>query len=237
MVAKNIEDGFGSAALQNTSTEYAEVIIQHRMRAIEASLSNCLMQVESLKEDYECLESKIDSLKDTVASIANVRNVSHAGQVVLSGIPPDCTLSPETILKKVFEALDIGERSTDIITMRIMVKRGKNQTEQSQEPFRAPCVALLVSDIVRDYVLEKRRAKKNFVWSQVLEDCSPAFGQSTVYLNEMLPPSTYRLFRQAKRNMAQLGYSYVWHKNGHVYAKKSHGQPRIILKSIEDMVP
>lgn len=87
-------------------------------------------------------------------------------------------------------------------------------------------VATLVDDTAKERILGARARKGKITRRTVgigLED-------TVIYVSEELTKDLYSLFKSAKK-LKDVGYKYIWHRNGKVLVRKQEGDKTIFIKS------
>lgn len=194
-----------------------------------------LIQLEEdnteLKRRNSILTQELSTLKPNLTPCDS--SSSFATEFMISGIPLAVTLTKDDIVARVFDALDISHLLNDVLDIRSFDKKNSTQPSQSTTSgsTKKSFLVILKSQSVRNFILDKKRTKKNLSIEEV-------FGskiQGSVYVNEFLPPALYNLFRLTKAQARSKGYKYVWVRSGTIFVRKADGQPPLMIHSEADI--
>ncbi|KAK9871469.1 hypothetical protein WA026_012843, partial [Henosepilachna vigintioctopunctata] len=191
------------------------------MEGIKKDLEEIKKENKNLKREHEKLKIEVQSLKNEMAILKNqaVANAVTAdfqtrrNNVIMIG------LSKTAEVVKVLNKLDINIKDEEIKTRQI-----------SSKGHMKPILVTFPSESVRNEVLLKRKAK-GLLNSENMELDGD---RRNIYINEDLPQITRDLFRKASE-LKNIGYMYVWVKEGKVLCRKSEFS-RIIQVSHEGLI-
>lgn len=201
------------------------------------------------------LEQKVDELSAQVGDVSGLRNIEQRGdalsnvELIISGIPSEVADSPYQIAARVFEVLGIPELLGDVLktreivknsgvsTNRVSVDESSNSHDGAPENLRADrpkiksIILTLKSTPVREFILEKKRAKRDLTVGEVFE--SDQLGK--IFINEVLPSTMYDLLTRTKSKAKVAAFKYVWVRDGRILARRTDGSQIIRILNDADL--
>ncbi|XP_015597000.1 uncharacterized protein LOC107268591 [Cephus cinctus] len=202
---------------------------------------NC-QRISNLEQNYATLLQEIQSLK---AQLSGMSDSSYTklheredSELILSSVPARTTTTPVTLVSNVFQALGVPERSSHILAVRCISNKSdlpaaSTRSSSPPEMSRATTayIVTLTSVAVRDIVLTKKRNKRDLRQNEVCDGGS----NRQIYINELLPASTYNLLRRSKALAKEKSYKFVWCKNNTIFVRKDNGCPPIMIQTENDL--
>lgn len=159
-------------------------------------------------------------------------------ELIISGIPDKAIDSPLNIAKRVLDSLGTSSTSSEIVSARFISEKCNSLEKETSKAIAKPHVrkrrALIVevnSTSTLDLVLDKKRANHKLSTRDV-------FGNGPdqlLYVNELLSPEKYMLFRQARFIAKSAKYKYVWLNHGKIAMKGGEGHPVSFINSHDDL--
>lgn len=128
-------------------------------------------------------------------------------------------------LKKVFDYIGVNVSETVLSNIKY-VSTKSNGTK----------AVLTVENSETKRMIIDARAKKGRITSRAV-----GLGESSsyIFLDEELTQQTYQLFKKAKLQLKNIGFKYVWHRNGNILARKNDNDELIVIKNesvLEDLL-
>ncbi|XP_022184148.2 uncharacterized protein LOC111043494 [Nilaparvata lugens] len=204
------------------------------------SINFCHNDVESILKKIEVQDSKlnlylqkIDKQNEEIAllktqnlklqkQVCNLEQYSRVNCVEIQGIPTEANEDVKSLVLAVSKALDhpIDEKLID-----------NCHRLPSKDRDRPPAIiAKFVRRFDKEALLQKRRIKRDFSTRHLgHQQISP------IYLNESLCPERRRLLALAKKAKGEGNFKYLWVRNGKVLARRTDGQPVIVIETVQDL--
>lgn len=167
---------------------------------------------EEISRDNQTLKEKVQKLE----SVMNIQNASKIRQnICISGLPINGEQATSTDVVKLCTSLDVPVTANDVEDLR------QFKTQKG--------IKIIVT--LKDLDLKRRilaaRSKKGKLTPT---RCGLGTSDAAIFINEELTKETYNLFKKAK-NLKELGYKYVWHRNGKVLVRKNDGDNPVFISS------
>ncbi|XP_024875950.1 uncharacterized protein LOC112457257 [Temnothorax curvispinosus] len=225
-----------------------------QIKSTDAKISAFIDSQQRTNEEISVKLSLLDRLNDTVSQnsqriikleqenanlVREVRDLRSArstqatqsgSELIVSGLPSTLSATPSEIAKNVFATLDVPNLSCHIVNTRL-VKREPSSTVPTVSSPSSSVIISLASSVVRDAVLSSKRSKGAIRQSDVCGGSS----HRNVYVNELLPKSTFNLMQQVKRIAKDKSYKYVWVRDGQIHVRRTDGEPVININSDTDL--
>lgn len=169
-------------------------------------------------------ESRISSIeKKSTATPA------QTSELIIDNLPSDCyaTRDPTDIVKRVLSLMNLSNLESDILNVREF-KRNQAKGILSLSVF-------FKSNFIRDHVINIKRKFGVLKLSQVFDEDS---GDETVYINELLPLETYRLYMAAKEHKTKTKWEgCLWIQGGRILARKGSDKSEKVfeIRSMADL--
>lgn len=229
--------------------------IKTTLSGISLGMDDLGQKVSKLDSSQGEILQKFDDLEGRVVQVTGalsvkIDNISSRlihcetelkrAEITIAGIPSDIDDTPKNVITKVFTALDIPDLITDTLEIRDLSPKGKmshgstnqsNTDNSSSRPNYKTILVSLKSTMVRDYILRKKRAKRQLKVSDVFD--SPHNGQ--IYINECLSPYLYNLSKRTKAKVREMGWRSCYVESGNIFARKVYGAPPLPITCDEDL--
>lgn len=209
-------------------------MMSKRVSELDRKVENTVLDAQAIRSEHSALQNRVDSMASD-PSRGPLRPSS--AEITLTGIPVGVHDPPQVMVQKVFQALGIPDLVSDILEIRPLTKKNFNPVGEHATTSASPnltslsFVVTLKSTNVRDFSIAKKRAKKNLTVREVFSLDST----SSIFVNEMLDSSTYKLLRKAKAKVKSAGFKNAWYRGNRIYLCKSDGQPNITINNEADL--
>lgn len=212
--------------------------------SLTSAISACNERIDDLALRVESVENKISDsvvsgqtamLEQAIADLKLELNDRDQAllynDIELTGLPEmkNENLIHLTVAIAVKLGITIEER--DIVSAERVgvVWRSAAAEERSARP--RPMAVRLVRRSLRDDIIAAARVRRNITTDGLGLDL-PA---RHVYLNERLTRYNRKIFAKARAESKRCNWSYVWTRDGKVFARKEQGAPRYCLRSESDI--
>ncbi|XP_071570293.1 uncharacterized protein [Temnothorax nylanderi] len=216
-----------NADFASKHNQIPDVIASHgeRIAALEAQSSRLL---GSLSVDSE-------------SSAAS--RVPRTSNIIISGIPCSFAKTSAGLVTSVFCALGVPQLVFDVLETRDVAGRDASRARDAASGSvsaidqadtagrKRSIIVALKSCEIRDYILKAKRGKPRLTVNDVFSTSIPG----NIYVNELLPSLTYKLFRQTRVRARQLSFKHVWCRDGRIFVRKDQGLPPISITSEADL--
>lgn len=217
-------------------------------------IPNLLVTLQNHEERLALADAQNAALATQIGALTSVVNAIHAGnsssvtnnssastgetstssdssdpsvEIIISGIPAQVTAPMFDVLSQIFNALEVTEHLPSILDCKKITKRSGQGTFTNFFSF----IVRIKTKFIRDHIMEKRRAKGTILNKDVFFPTATG----SIYVNEMLPPSVYSLYRKTKLRATALHYKYSWQRAGNIFVKKEDGSESIRIQSESDL--
>ena len=175
-------------------------------------------------EMLEDIKKENSFLKDEVARIKSQLNVeetqNHRNKIVITGICDNPKEEIEMLKRKIGQVTSyIDPDFPQNCVGDIKIKTSKNGKQ----------IVIAALDSVETKIsLLKKRTKKGKLTP---EGCglAPSATNKLIFLNEFMTPMSYSLLMEAIK-LKNVGYQFVWHRSGLVYARFKEGEEAIKIR-------
>ena len=163
--------------------------------------------VEDLNEDNKLLKKELSYVS---AFVNNQAYQKVKNNLVITGICKNANEPPVQIERRALSVL----QCVDGGIQRENIKHIKVQPTKSD---RCLVVVTLESEVKKTSILKNRKQVGVLTGQKCnISECG------NIYLNEELPPVTLNLLREANQ-LKNIGFSFVWSRNGSIYARQREG--------------
>ncbi|KAJ2937191.1 hypothetical protein O0L34_g19065 [Tuta absoluta] len=207
-----------SVTEQVTSLETNVESLDSRVGKLEFANSTLEVNFNALKENTE-----ISELKKEVSTLRNTLNERDQQMMLndidISGIPELPNESLRHIITSVALKLGVSLDDRDVISV-MRAGRARAVGSESGEDQQRPRVIVvrMASRALRDKLLSEARMRKVISTEGI---GLPLDVKSTIYLNEHLTTANRILLGKVRVAKRQLGWRFVWSKEGRIYARES----------------
>jgi len=206
--------------LQNLNHNYSELL--SRVDEIASLVS----RVESLELQLEEMTSTNENQQRTISDLQ--MRLNHAEQYTrrdsleIRDVPYTANEDVEEIVRKVAQNLNVPLTNSDIsIAHRLKAKRG----------FTPGIIVKFTSRKAKNSIIDK---KKNLTLTR--NDFVPGdYDDNRIFIGHSLSPFYRRLLMATKNKARELGYRYIWWKNG-VCVRKDNNEPIIKIENMEEIL-
>lgn len=215
--------------------------IQKSYSEIEKSIQSFNLSYEDMKSRLECLEvehketvKRLNDVSNSVntqavakleAKIEAMEQQARSCNIEICNLPEKRTENLFAILDSIGSAINIPVSHNDIISIH-RVPRGQQHDNKPKN-----IIIKFRTRIIRDNILSACRQKKGLKSDQLGMSGAPV----QVYFNEHLTLNNKALFREAKKIANEIGFKYVWIKNGTVLVRERDGLSAFAIRSREDI--
>lgn len=154
-----------------------------------------------------------------------------SNDIEISGIPEENNESCCHVVLTIAQKLGVKLEERDLVSAERAGPVRRGLTEDRSPPRPRPLVARLARRAQRDQLLAAARVRRDATTAGLglKSDARP------LYVNERLTPTNRGLFYKARSESSRLQWKYVWTREGKLYARKAHGEPRHRLRSEADI--
>ncbi|XP_071644570.1 uncharacterized protein [Temnothorax longispinosus] len=218
---------------QRTNKEITDKL--NNLNRIADMVSENSKRIASLEQTVSALAHEVVELRETrLPSLIPKDHEMSDVELIVSGVPAVSQVTPDRLVRNVFEALDIGDLTCHILNVRSMVRKSTLDTGRDHSSRADEIVSLavtLTSSTVRNEVMSKMRNRRVLKQSEICGNES----NRRIYVNEMLPRATYDLLQSTKRIAKERSYKFVWTRRGCICVRHSEGKPIISIGSESDL--
>lgn len=190
------------------------------MEAIKTELDQIKQENNNLRAHNKNLTSEVRDLKER---LRNLEQYTRKNNVEISGIPVTAQENVLDIVKDVGAALGVEIQENQVSAAHRIPSYKKDRNTSLIVQFH--------SRTTRDSLLSKFRENKTLSAHQV----NNAFSQQRVYVNEHLSPENKLFLAKLKQKCRDVGYTYVWCREGKFFIKKGPGDKSKKISSYEEM--
>lgn len=217
------------------------------LSAVVEDVANRVIILETSSGNSHDLVERITHLEESSNNSGNLANrVSQletstidSDKLSISGVPLDTGDSLRTVVEKVFTALGIPQAMNKFDEVNIIPHKGNkprpignaSTANSALVGGSGTIMVTMISQTQRDRVAN---AKQNKLFVKELWSLSHASHPGQIFINEVLPQTTYNSYRKVKAK-ARLTHSSVWLRGGLIHARKSHGSPVVLISSDSDL--
>ena len=147
--------------------------------------------------------------------------IPNSTEIIITGLPASTTDSSKVLVEKVFLVLGIPELTSDVLSIRDITKKPvmndnnvtadngvgvclrQNDSNRTVIITRSVIVALESREI-RDHIIIISKRKRELIAAEIFSRQD----RNRIYVNELLPSTTYNLLRRTKLKAKQASYRY-----------------------------
>lgn len=208
-------------------------LINQQHSALAESHAELVQRVDLIEVNTQDNSSLICHLKDQVSNLRldlnTIQQRERLQNLEISGIPEKPSENLSTYMMNIAKFVGVDGLSPKDIEF---ITRPHTHNKTSNRP--RIIIVKLKTRILRDSIISGARSKKVITTADI--GISAPGGPSRIFVNEHLTPSNKLLYLQARRKKASSDFSYVWVRDGQIYARKSDKSPLFIIRSAEDLV-
>lgn len=212
-------------------------VISYR-KEIELLRQTVEVHSKQCTEDSEAYATTVDEHQQKFAKIFNeIHDVKQdirkfkacsstkkpINEIKVNGLPKKLPVTPRDAVRKIFNSLEISNLIGDVVDTREYVNKNNPETSSF--------VITMKSDVLANYIVNKSRKKQGLKSSELFGDNS----NGLIYLNELLPPETFRLYMDLRRERKKGLWGSVKHEFGHIYVKRTEKSQVIQIDNRSDL--
>lgn len=215
--------------------------IQKSYSEIEKSIQFFNLNYEEMKSRLESLEAahrenveRLNKMSDCVnvravaaleAKIEAMEQQARSCNIEICNLPEKRHENLFAVVDSISSAINLPVSHNDIIS----IHRVPHAQQQDRKPKNI--IIKFRTRIIRDNILSACRQKKGLKSDQLGISGSSV----NVYFNEHLTLNNKTLFREAKKIAKEIGFKYVWVRNGTVLVRERDGLSSIAIRSEQDL--
>ncbi|XP_046466560.1 uncharacterized protein [Neodiprion pinetum] len=208
--------------------------LNNRIGTLELNSEATKVDIQTIREENSALKSQVNLLSNR---LTNNDSNNTSAEITISGLPIDITDTPNTIVDRILKALGIPGLTSDVLEIRQIPSKQpladgeRPHTSTTTQASLGTLIVSLKSSRVRDFIIQKRREKKELSINEVFA----LNRKGNIFINEFLPSATYNLLRRTKSKAEELGYKFVWLKAGNIYVRRSEKTEIIQINAESDL--
>lgn len=219
------EEQKSSTAEFNKSYDLLYSTIEENTKTLKdgmGKIEGYIKEIDRLNAENTELKTEVRDLK---IRIDDMENYSRRNCMEIQGIPEEEEEKVEDIVKSVGKALSVKIDSGMIDACHRIGKKtpGRDQPRG--------IIVKFVRRTDKEKLMNARRQKKRDFSTRHL-------GMNTdtpVYLNDSLSPARRKLLAQARIKRRNLGYKYIWMRNGNIMLRKEEGSRVVEVRTLADL--
>ncbi len=177
-------------------------------------------ELAAIKKENAELRVKNDLLTKTVADLQermrHVEQYSRKDNLELSGIPTSPKENVKDIIKDLGTALGVEVETRSIAAAHRIQPFNKE---------RLPSIVVQFQDrATKEALLAKFRDARKMSEHLTADKINNTFAPNRVYVNEHLSPENKQFFARLKQKCKEVGYVFVWCREGKFFVRKSAGE-------------
>lgn len=180
------------------------------------TIDTILLEMRKLKEENNSLQIKVKEMEQQMSVSEQKEKECN---LIITGVPKQED-EPKTVIKKLFKAMKVEVRETDIQDVYRIAKREN-----------AP---ILIKFSNRELRLKLQKRIKEIRGIKVNE-CGLLGGDTNIYLNEDLTRFNQLLFKRTREFKKINGLKAAYVRNGKIYLKKSDQEDPIRIRCESDL--
>ncbi|XP_015511214.1 uncharacterized protein LOC107217996 [Neodiprion lecontei] len=230
VVEQNIAELRADVSVFSSSYE----TLNNRIGTLELNSEATKVDIQTIREENSALKSQVNLLSNR---LTNNDSNNTSAEITISGLPIDITDTPNTIVDRILKALGIPGLTSDVLEIRQIPSKQpladgeRPHTSTTTQASLGTLIVSLKSSRVRDFIIQKRREKKELSINEVFA----LNRKGNIFINEFLPSATYNLLRRTKSKAEELGYKFVWLKAGNIYVRRSEKTEIIQINAESDL--
>lgn len=207
--------------------------MQESVKYVSAQYDDLIKINNSIKADYEAMKAENTALRSTVVTLNermnNLEQHLRDCNLEIQGVPQHKNENVVEIVKKIGDIVSLKIEDRDILNCTRVASMNKD----SQRP-RAIIVKLNSTrrrDEVYSAVARFNKAHPNNKLST--SHLGTGGNNSLIYVSEHLSPANKALHYAARTKASQLGFKFVWVRNGRIFLRKDETSRFIHVKNLE----
>lgn len=217
--------------------------IAEQLQNLNLQMSSFNTKQDSMMKSMGSLETKLDQLTRDSTKHDEILNALHnenqilkrevellrrsqeqqaqhfrANDIIISGIPDPKKEDLLWYFADVTQALEL--EIPDVAVDSIFLTKSREQI-----------IVKLLRSIDKQIIL-KRAKQYRLKGKDIGLDNHPNIN---IYINESLPPTTAKIFSEARKLRKDFGIKFVWHKDGKIFLKRTEEDDALCLGSLEEI--
>jgi cell division protein FtsB len=180
-----------------------------------------------LKKENEELRMKNTRLEQSVTDLQErirmIEQYTRKNNIEISGIPETAREDVLKIVKDVGASISVEVREGEITAAHRVPSYRKDRTPSLVVQFQ--------NKTIKDTWLEKFKAKKGLTAKEV----NSVFAPNKVFINEHLSPENKLFLARIKEKCRDVGFKYVWCRDGKFYVRKKDGESAMRVNHVNDI--
>lgn len=190
------------------------------MEEIKKKFTELQKENHDLKEKNEVLSSEVVCLRERMRSLEQYTRVNN---IEISGVPETRNEDIISLVTEVGATIEVEVKEMNIVAAHRV---------PSFRTDREPAVIVQFSTRkMKEQWIAKFRERK----SLTARDINRNFSTQRVYINDHLSPENKQFLSKLKQKGRELGYKYVWCRDGKFFMRKAEGEPVKKINSYVDM--
>lgn len=234
-----------SAAMSTQLPSLMEKLFERNFNPIKAQLDILQDSVKFMSDQYEdfkdsvhaiinenkALKAECTQLRETVNNLADRLNMMEQymrdSNLEIQGVPEFKTENVVNVIKQVAKVVSVKLLDEDILSCTRVAAMNK----KGQRP-RAIVVKLKSSRCRDEMYSAVRRFNKDHPNEKLNSSHLGIAGEKTnIYVCEHLSPANKALHAAARIKSRELGYKFIWVRNGHIFVRKDENSRFIHIKN------
>lgn len=236
-----------SAAMSTQLPSLMEKLFERNFNPIKAQLDILQDSVKFMSDQYEdfkdsvhaiinenkALKAECTQLRETVNNLADRLNMMEQymrdSNLEIQGVPEFKTENVVSVIKQVAKVVSVKLLDEDILSCTRVAAMNK----KGQRP-RAIVVKLKSSRCRDEMYSAVRRFNKDHPNEKLNSSHLGIAGEKTnIYVCEHLSPANKALHAAARIKSRELGYKFIWVRNGHIFVRKDENSRFIHIKNLQ----
>lgn len=184
---------------------------------VKNNFEKCNKDINSLKLENIKLKREIISLK---LEVNDSLQMSKYNALKISNMPATEDENLMSIFRQICQTIDFPFNQDRILSCY----RVKNKAAHG------PIFVKFISEIDKETFIRKKKEKHILLTTQIFS-LTPVV---PIFINEVMSPYNYNIYKQLKINQTKYNIKYVWFKKGKLFVRISDDAPQKIIRSQED---
>lgn len=224
LMKKLFESNFNPIKAQLNTLQESVKFISDQYEDIKESIHTIVNENKVLKTECAQLRETVSSLSDRLNSMEQYMRDSN---IEIQGVPEFMSENIVNFVKHIAKVVSAKLADDDILSCTRVAAMNKN----SQRP-RAIVVRLRSSRCRVEVYSAVQRFNKAHQDKKLNSSHLGIAGEITnIYVGEHLSPSNKALHAAARIKSRELGYKFVWVRNGHIFVRKDENSRFILIKN------
>lgn len=215
---------------------YGKELIDFRgaMDFFSGKLDDTNKHLEESNKNYNEMKKEVEELKqknlkltlemkETQIRLRNMEQYSRKCNVEISGIPLSNNEDVISVVEDVGKAIGVPLRREEVAAAHRVPSFRKGRMP--------PLIVQFSSRITRDQWITKAKGRRDLTADNINKN----FPRSRVFISEHLTPETKVLLTRTKDKCRELGWRYVWCKEGKVFCRRDDGERCVRVDSLDDV--